>query len=253
MYHRRKSRAHTRYLPVHDDFVGLAPRLNRLPQRLDYTLIPAPLDLSAPLVDEKAELPAIIVTPSSPVFESEFFIAFLAPPPSPTFSQRVASIVPSLPSLHSYLPSQIQLPATPFKNSFDERSTSFSARGYVRTVVLLVVLLFIMGSHLVMHRLATNHPHLEFDVTPDHEIGLSSLSHSVDVDMFGARVDANDVESDPPSPSTAGWFNLHALWAPVPAASTRSPKDFVVVEPSASAPEPAHDNDNVEDRPQAAA
>ncbi|KAI0356522.1 hypothetical protein OH77DRAFT_1400777 [Trametes cingulata] len=222
MYHRRKSRAHTRYLSVHNDFAGVAPRLNRLPQRLDYTLIPAPLDLSAPLVDEKAELPAIIVTPSSPVFESEFFIAFLAPPPSPTFSQRVASLVPSLP-------------------------------GYVRTVILLVVLLFIMGSHLVMHRLATNHPHLEFDVTPDHDIALASLSHPLDVDMFGARVDANDVESDAPAPSTAGWFNLHALWAPVPAADTRSPKDFVVVEPSASAPEQTYDNDNVEDRPLAAA
>ena len=91
-----------------------------------------PTDLSAPLVDEKAELPAIIVTPSSPVFESEFFIAFLAPPPSPTFSQRLASMMPSLPSLHSYLPSQIQLPATPFKSSYDEGRSSFS---FTRAVV----------------------------------------------------------------------------------------------------------------------
>ncbi|KAH9894379.1 hypothetical protein C8Q73DRAFT_790926 [Cubamyces lactineus] len=255
MYRRRKSRAHPRYLAVHDEFAGIAPRLNRLPQRLDYTLIPAPLDLSAPLVDEKAELPAIIVTPSSPVFESEFFIAFLAPPPSPTFSQRLASMMPSLPSLHSYLPSQIQLPTTPFKSSYDERRSSFSFRGSVRTIILLFVLLFIMASHLVMHRIATNHPHLDFDVTPEHDIalGVATLSRPMDLDMSSARMDAHDVDSEASDPSTAGWFDLHALWAPVPATNTRSPKDFVVVEPSPSAPAQSNDNDNAEDRPQAAA
>ncbi|KAI0824672.1 hypothetical protein BC628DRAFT_1321729 [Trametes gibbosa] len=243
MYQRRRSRAHAHRLVVHDDFAGTAPRLNRLPQRLDYTLIPAPLDLSQPLVDEKAELPAIIVTPSSPVFESEFFIAFLAPPPSPTFSQRLATVVPSLPSLHSYLPSQIQLPATPFKSSFEQRSSS--ARGFIRTTILLLVLLFIMGSHLVMHRLATNHPHLEFDITPEHDITFSSLSRPVEMDVFGARVDANDVDAGTLSPSTAGWFDFNALWAAAPATNTRSPKDFVVVEEtSVAAPEQSNDNDN---------
>ncbi|KAI0332471.1 hypothetical protein GY45DRAFT_1397723 [Cubamyces sp. BRFM 1775] len=225
MHRRKKSRAHPRYLAVHDDFAGTAPRLNRLPQRLDYTLIPAPLDLSAPLVDEKAELPAIIVTPSSPVFESEFFIAFLAPPPSPTFSQRLASMMPTLPS------------------------------GSVRTIILLFVLLFIMASHLVMHRIATNHPHLDFDVTPEHDIalGVATLSRPADMDMSSARMDAHDVDPEESNPSTAGWFDLHALWAPVPATNTRSPKDFVVVEPSPSAPAQSNDNDNAEDRPQAAA
>ncbi|KAI0676979.1 hypothetical protein C8Q78DRAFT_1073731 [Trametes maxima] len=252
MYHRRKSRAYPRYLAIRDDLAGAAPRLNRLPQRLDYALIPAPLDLSLPLVDEKAELPAIIVTPSSPVFETEFFIAFVAPPPSPTFSQRLSSLVPSLPSLHSYLPSQIQLPATPFKNSFDERNTSF-ARGSVRTIVILFVLFFIMASHLVMHRIATSHPHLDFDVTPEHDIDLGTLSRPVEVDVFGARVDSHDVDEDASTPSTAGWFDIHALWAAAPATNTRSPKDFVVVEPSASTPEQTNDNDNTEDRLQAAA
>lgn len=201
-------------------------------------------------MDEKADLPAIIVTPSSPVLESEFYIAFLAPPPSPTFSQRLASLVPSFPSVQSYLPSQIQLPVTPFKSSFGERS-SFSARSHARTVFLLLVLLFIMASHLIMHRLITNHPHLDFDVTPEHEIGIAALSRPVEVDTFGARVDAHDVDSDASNPSTAGWFNIHALWAPLPAASTRSTKDFVVVEPAA--PAQTHDNDNAEDRPLAAA
>ncbi|CDO74282.1 hypothetical protein BN946_scf184663.g3 [Trametes cinnabarina] len=252
MHHRRKSRAHHRYLTVHDDFAGVAPRLNRLPQRLDYTLIPAPLDLSLPLVDEKADLPAIIVTPSSPVLESEFFIAFLAPPPTPTFSQRLASWVPSLPSVHSYLPSQIQLPATPFKSSFGERSSFFPARSHVRTVFLLLVLLFIMASHLVMHRLATNHPHLDFDVTPEHEIGIAALSHPSNIDTFGARVDVHDVDPDASELSTAGWFNLHALWAPLPATTARSPKAFVVVE-SPTPAEQVHDNDSAEDHSQAAA
>ncbi|KAI9001309.1 hypothetical protein BD414DRAFT_405671 [Trametes punicea] len=225
MHYHRQSRAHTRYLAVCDDYAGIAPRLHRLPQRLDYTLIPAPLDLSLPLVDEKAELPAIIVTPSSPVFENEFFIAFLAPPPSPTFSQRLANLASSFSALHSH----------------------------VRTVFLLFLLLFIMASHLVIHRLATDHPHLEFDVTPDHSIGLAALSHHADVDMFGARVDAHDVVPDTSTRSTAGWFDLHALWAPVPATNTRSSKEFVVVEPSASGPEQSNDHDNAEDRPQAAA
>ncbi|KAI0637918.1 hypothetical protein C8Q77DRAFT_1046930 [Trametes polyzona] len=251
MLQRRKSRAHHRHLALCDDFAATAPRLNRLPQRLDYTLIPAPLDLSKPLVDEKAELPAIIVTPSSPVFESEFFIAFIAPPPSPTFSQRLATLVPSFPSLQSYLPSQIQLPTTPFKNGFEERSSS--ARGFIRTTILLLVLLFIMGSHLVMHRLATNHPHLEFDMTPEHDIDLASLSRPAQLDTFGARVDAGDVEQETPTPSTAGWFDFNALWAAAPSTNTRSPKDFVVVEPTISGLEQSHDNDNAEDRPQAAA
>ncbi|KAI0771970.1 hypothetical protein BD413DRAFT_49655 [Trametes elegans] len=234
-------------------FPGVAPRLNRLPQRLDYTLIPAPLDLSLPLVDEKADLPAIIVTPSSPVFESEFFIAFIAPPPSPTFSQRLGALVPSFPSLQSYLPSQIQLPTTPFKSSFEERSSSFSTRGYVRTVILLLVLLFIMGSHLVMHRLATSHPHLEFDVAPEHDINIASLSHPVEKDIVGVRVDAHEADTVASNPSTAGWFNLHAIWAPVPVANARSPKDFVVVESSTPTIEQTYDNDTAEGHSQAAA
>ena len=209
-------------------------------------MLPA-ADLNRPIVDEKAELPAIIVTPSSPVFESEFFIAFLAPPPSPTFSQRLSTLVPSF---RSYLPSQIQLPASPFKATFDDQSSrSFSLRGRIRTIILLFVLLFIMASHVALHRVATNHPHLEFGMAPDHDIELSSLTRPAEaMDMFGARVDANDVAEDAADPSTAGWFNLRALWAPVPATSTRS---FVVEE---AASKQSNDNDIISEvRPPAAA
>ncbi|EJF62870.1 hypothetical protein DICSQDRAFT_57049 [Dichomitus squalens LYAD-421 SS1] len=219
MPHRRKSRAHSRYLTAYDEFHGVAPRLNRLPQRLDYTLIPAPLDLSKPLVDEKSELPAIIVTPSSPVFESKFFIAFIAPPPSPTFSQRLSSLVPSFRS------------------------------GRIRTIILLFLLLFIMASHVVIHRIATNHPHLQFGIIPDNDIDVSSLSHTGNMDVFGVggRADAQDTTEEP---STAGFWNLRALWAPTGATSSRS---FIVVEELA--PKEGNDNDTPKEevRPEVAA
>ncbi|TBU32005.1 hypothetical protein BD309DRAFT_1053028 [Dichomitus squalens] len=246
MPHRRKSRAHSRYLTAYDEFHGVAPRLNRLPQRLDYTLIPAPLDLSKPLVDEKSELPAIIVTPSSPVFESKFFIAFIAPPPSPTFSQRLSSLVPSF---RSYLPSQIQLPQTPFKTTFNDGNNSFSLRGRIRTIILLFLLLFIMASHVVIHRIATNHPHLQFGIIPDNDIDVSSLSHTGNMDVFGVggRADAQDTTEEP---STAGFWNLRALWAPTGATSSRS---FIVVEELA--PKEGNDNDTPKEevRPEVAA
>ena len=174
------------------------------------------------------------------MFESEFFIAFLAPPPSPTFSQRLAALVPSF---RTYLPSQIQLPASPFKATFDDRS-SFSVRGRIRAVILLFMLLFIMASHVAIHRLATNHPHLDFGMVPDHDIDIAAISRPADLDVFGARVDAHE-DADASEPSTAGWFNLRAMWAPVPVAATRSSMDFVVEEPTLQV---EHGNDN--DKPE---
>lgn len=222
------------------------PRLNRLPQRLDYTLIPAPLNLTLPLVDEKADLPAIIVTPSSPVFEKEFFIAFLAPPPSPTFAQRFSTLVPSF---RSYLPSQIQLPHSPFKTRFDDRTSSFSLKGRIRTIILLFLLLFIMASHVVMHRIASNHPHLEFGIVSDNDVDISALTHPAQMDVFGVggRADAQDV---PDEASTAGFWNLRSLWAPSGATKSRS---FIVAEEPT--PEQGNDNDTFKEevRTQAAA
>lgn len=62
----------------------------RLPpaKRLDYILIPAPLDLSLHTMTEKSPLPAIIVTPSSPTHSKDFAIAFLATPQPPSFFAR---------------------------------------------------------------------------------------------------------------------------------------------------------------------
>ncbi|KAJ7283412.1 hypothetical protein C8J57DRAFT_1120919 [Mycena rebaudengoi] len=73
-----------------------SPRLHRFPHRIDYTLIPAPLDLTLPMKAESDSLPAIIVTPSSPSSARDFSIAFLAPPPKPTLRQRLPAL--SLPS-----------------------------------------------------------------------------------------------------------------------------------------------------------
>lgn len=112
-----------------------APRLHRLPQRLDYTLIPAPLDLSLPSITEKSPLPAIIVTPSSPSDEHRFSIAFLAPPlppPKPPIRERLLS------SLFSFK---------------------------TRTAFLMFVICFVMVCHLVAHKMATHQPHLDLEFT----------------------------------------------------------------------------------------
>jgi hypothetical protein len=41
------------------------------------------------MMTEKSPLPAIIVTPSSPSGETDYCIAFLAPPPKPSLRERV--------------------------------------------------------------------------------------------------------------------------------------------------------------------
>jgi len=186
-------------------------RLNRLPQRLDYTLIPAPLDLSLPLVDEKAALPAIIVTPSSPSGEKDFAIAFLAPPEKPSFKQRVFSTLPSLPKLSSLqprLPSQIQLPPTPYKTEFDS-SPSWTLKTRASTTILMAILVFIIGCHLLLHSLASFHPRMDYGTVSDDSVVAAVLSGDVD-SIGGAHRDP----SDSATPAFGGVFNLHTLWAP---------------------------------------
>jgi len=119
------------------------PRLHRLPRRLDYTLIPAPLDLSLPLVTEKSSLPAIIVTPSSPSSAHDFSIAFLAPPPKPSIRDRFLSFT---------LPLQTQF--------------QFKAR----TAIIVFFIIFILVCHVVTHRLAASRPHLEFTLEGDAQM-----------------------------------------------------------------------------------
>ncbi|KIK07664.1 hypothetical protein K443DRAFT_673244 [Laccaria amethystina LaAM-08-1] len=129
-----------------------APRLQRLPHRLDYTLIPAPLDLSLPLATEKSPLPAIIVTPSSPSSTRDFSIAFLAPPQKPSIKDRFLSTLP-----------------------FQSTSSSSSIQFKARSTIIILLLLFILLCHVATHRFASrNRPHLDFAVqagTPAHVVG----------------------------------------------------------------------------------
>jgi len=112
-------------------------RRHRLPQRLDFTLIPAPLDISLPLVDEKSPLPAIIVTPSSPIGDKDFAIAFLAPTPKPTLLDRLTPHV-----MQHY---------------------SFLSQNKTRVLLLLLMFIFVLALHVITHRLAVMHPRLAFD------------------------------------------------------------------------------------------
>jgi len=126
-----------------------APRIHRLPQRLDYNLIPAPLDLSLPLATEKSPLPAIIVTPSSPAPDAPgYYIAFLTPPPKPTFRDRVAE----------YSPFQPQMPLK------------------ARTAIIFSLTLFILFCHLLVH-LAVRHPHFEFFASSEYTTPLAVDFH----------------------------------------------------------------------------
>lgn len=213
------------------------PRLNRLPQRLDYTLIPAPLDLNGPIVDEKSPLPAIIVTPSSPCHETDFSIAFLAPPPKPSLRERIASRLPSIPSLYPRLPSQIRLPSSPFKDDFDTAST-LSLKTKTRATLIFALLLFIMACHLVMHRMVTGHPQLEFGLGPDNDmVALNSVIPP------SARYAAgmNALPSDAPAPASSfgDWFTSHNIWNHKPrhgSSGARSSARFIITDPGTTPP-----------------
>ncbi|GJE84951.1 hypothetical protein PsYK624_010270 [Phanerochaete sordida] len=186
-------------------------RLNRLPQRLDYTLIPAPLDLSLPLVDEKAALPAIIVTPSSPSGETDFSIAFIAPPPTPSLKERVSSwwsTLPKISSLQPRLPSQIQLPSTPYKTEF-ESAPSWTLKTRASTTILMAILVFIIGCHLLLHSLASFHPRMDYGTAAEDSIVAAVFTGDVD-NISGVHRSPSDAET----PVFGGAFNLHSLWAP---------------------------------------
>ena len=93
-------------------------------------------DLSKPLVDDKAHLPAIIVTPSSPTHDRDFQIAFLAPEPKENVASRVFARL---------------------------QKGSHSPQFKPRTILLLFIPMFILFCHVLTHRFASRHPHLHFD------------------------------------------------------------------------------------------
>lgn len=142
-----------------------ASRIYRLPQRLDYTLIPAPLgechipichtnsvftpqpsqsDLSLdllPVVAEKSPLPAVVITPASPSSSTDFSIAFLPAPKQRTVRERFGSYAARL-------------------------------RPRARLNVLLLLLVFICICHMLTHRLAGHLPLIE--LSQNMEAGTNS-------------------------------------------------------------------------------
>jgi len=195
-------------------------RLHRLPQRLDYTLIPAPLDLTLPLVDEKSLLPAIIVTPSSPRNSIDFSIAFLAPEPKPSLRERVVSHMPRL-----FSPQQpISLATTPSKSRFPSLSAPFRTR----SVIIMFILLFVMASHMIAHRFAIT-PRIDF-----HTKGLGLGN----IDLADAHIHGSLSQSQPNIPRierSASWFGFWETHDDIP--------DFVVTESMRT----VGDVENVED------
>ncbi|KAH9045738.1 hypothetical protein EDB85DRAFT_2270577 [Lactarius pseudohatsudake] len=149
-------------------------RRHRLPQhRPDYILVPAPDDVSLSQMGEKSPLPAIVVTPSSPSCSADFSIAFVAPPEKPTLRERLFAA----PTNHR-----------------------------ARTTLMLLLLLFIMACHLLTHRLATSHSHLQFGT------------------MQGVT---EEVQSGPHPSSHTHWFDWQAIWG-IPTSDLDGKREFVV-------------------------
>jgi hypothetical protein len=152
-------------------------RRHRLPQHsLDYILVPASDDVSLSQMAVKTALPAIVVTPSSPSCSADFSIAFLAPPEKPTFRERLFSF------------------AAPLNHR-------------ARTTLLLLLLLFIMACHLLTHRLATSHSHLQFGT------------------MQGVTEESN-IHPSPYMPL----FDWQAIWG-IRTSDLDGKREFVVAEP----------------------
>jgi len=146
-----------------------SPRLHRFPHRIDYTLIPAPLDLSLPLKTENS-IPAVIVTPSSPSSARDFYIAFLAPPPKPSVRERLSSYAP--------------LVSAPFQRK-------------ARTMIILSLIFFVLICHVVTHRLAARRPHLEFSVqTGDARLVDSTSFGNWFIRSIWGEGDAPDVKRE---------------------------------------------------------
>jgi|SRR5882762_4970822 len=131
------------------------------------------LDLSIPLTHEKSHLPAIIVTPSTPTTDCahQFYIAFS---PKPTLRERVSNYIGPF--------AAVQLLRA-------------------RTVVILLLLLFIVVCHLFTHQFAVRRSHLRFD---NFEAG-----------QYGDHWDT----------SYWGWFGIKSLWN----ASVADDKHSVIV------------------------
>ncbi|THH12371.1 hypothetical protein EW145_g10 [Phellinidium pouzarii] len=130
------------------------------------------LDLSGPIVDDKALLPAIIVTPSSPSCDRDFRIAFLAAQPKETIATRVIT------SLHKAAPAPSQIRP--------------------RTLILIFVPLLILFCHVLTHHLAMHRPHLHFAAAADDQASSNGPGWFELNDYWDARQARNFIVEESP-------------------------------------------------------
>jgi len=182
-----------------------APRIHRLPpHKRDYSLIPAPLDLSLPLATEKSPLPAIIVTPCSPSSSQDFAIAFLAPPAPPSLYERISL------KLSSFKSTKTQ--------NHNHNQSVMNARTRAFLIVFLIV--FVLICHVVTHRLASRHSVFDFAPSQQHDVVGMSVGTSPSVASAESETTGPDFVH-----SIIEWFDLPMFFGQERVAV---PRDFVV-------------------------
>jgi hypothetical protein len=167
---------------------------------------------------------------------TDFAIAFLAPPEKPSLRERVLSKLPNLSRLSSLqprLPSQIQLPTTPCGKQFGA-SPAWTLKARASTTILMAILVFIIGCHLLLHSLASFHPRLDYGAAADDSVLAAVFSGNVD--NIGT---AHRASVDPATPAVGGDFNLHALWAPGHVIDGKRSAHFIISEPKAESTQTA--------------
>jgi hypothetical protein len=150
-------------------------------------------DLSLPIVTEKDLLPAIIVTPSSPTHETDFSIAFLAPPTPPSALERLRAKVCATFARRAPI---CLSPTTPVKRPSPARRA--------RVVLFVALLLFILLAHVLTRGFAAARPQLSFGVeaagTPANTSGAvvsgSGLARIFDFQWFLAGAPVEEEKRD---------------------------------------------------------
>lgn len=137
--------------------------------------------------------------------------------------QSLLPRMPKLPQFQPRLPSQIKLPASPYKSNLDT-SSSWSVKARARSTILLAILLFIMGCHLIMHSLVAYHPRLDYGSAGSDESFLTAVTTG-NLDTLGG---AQRNSADSTTPTLGGWFNLHALWAPIRVVDGKRSAHFII-------------------------
>lgn len=105
-------------------------------------VLPSPLTLSPYDMSEKAGLPAIILTPSSPLDATDYQMMFLPPPPKPRRRPLLA------PLFRWRQQRAIQLPTSAHEPAFPVGTVSKTRRN--RALLLLAIPLVIVVAHLLL-------------------------------------------------------------------------------------------------------